>query len=99
MVNNSWSFLTVKGLHVHDVLKLIHPLRGVLHMSGQVTVEETECVSVERQTDGHATFVTLRDKQRKTLHLTSNTVRETNAFTAHTETTDKIINLCQMFYS
>lgn len=63
VVDNSWSILRVKFLRVHDVLKLIHSLFGISHVSGQVTVEETEHVAVERQADGHAPFVTLRDTQ------------------------------------
>ena len=65
VVNNPLSLFTVKGLWVHDVLELIHSLCGVFHMCSQVTVEETERVAVERQTDSHAAFVTLRDKQEE----------------------------------
>lgn len=65
MVNNSLRLFTVKGLRVHDVLELVHSLCGVFHMCSQVTVEETERVAVERQADGHATFVALRDKQEE----------------------------------
>lgn len=63
VINNSGSTLRVKFLRVHDVLKLIHSLFGISHVSSQVTVEETQHVAVERQADGHAPFVTLRDMQ------------------------------------
>lgn len=63
MVKNSWSLLTVKGLCVQDVLELIHSLCGIVHMSCQVAIEETERVAVERKTDGNATFITLYNKQ------------------------------------
>lgn len=66
VVNNFGSLFTVKGLRVHDVFKLVYSLRGKLHMCCQVTVEETDCVAVERQADREATFVTLRDKGEKT---------------------------------
>lgn len=62
MVNNFGSLFTVKGLRVHDVFKLVYSLRGKLHMCRQMTVEETDCVAIERQADREATFVTLRDK-------------------------------------
>lgn len=62
MVNNFGRLFTVKGLRVHDVFELVHSLRGKLHMCCQVTVEETDCVAIERQADREATFVTLRDK-------------------------------------
>lgn len=65
VVDNLGSLFTVKGLRVHDVFKLVHSLQGELHMCRQVTVEETNCVAIERQADREATFVTLRDKGEK----------------------------------
>lgn len=65
VVNNFGSLFTVKGLRVHDVFKLVYSLQGKLHMCCQVTVEETDCVAIERQADREATFVTLRDKGEK----------------------------------
>lgn len=62
VVQDFGSLLAVKGLRVQDVLELVHPLRGVLHMSRQVAVEEAERVAVEGQTDRQAPFVTLRDQ-------------------------------------
>lgn len=61
VVNNFGSLFTVKGLRVHDVFELVYSLRGKLHMCYQVTVEETDCVAIERQADRETTFVTLRD--------------------------------------
>lgn len=65
MVNNSRSLFTVKGLCVHDVLKLIHSFCGIIHVSSQVTVKETQRVAIERQADRDSTFVTLKDKQEE----------------------------------
>lgn len=65
VVNNSWSLFTVKGLCVHDVLKLVHSLCGIIHVSSQVTVQETEHVAIERQADRDSTFVTLTDRQEE----------------------------------
>ena len=70
MVNNFRSVFRAEGLCVHDVLKLVHSLCGVLHMSSQVTVEETERVAIERQADRHASFVTLRDKLEIKIKMT-----------------------------
>lgn len=53
--------MRLKFLRVDDVLKLVDPLFGVLHVRSQVAVEETEGVAVERQADGHGSFVALRD--------------------------------------
>lgn len=70
VVNNSWSLPTVKGLWVHDILKLIHSLCGIVHMSSQVTVKKAECVAIERQADRDASFVTLGDKQKRNAQRT-----------------------------
>lgn len=82
MVNNCRSLSTVKGLRVHDVLELIHSLCGVFHVSSQVAVEETEHVAIERQTDRHATFVALRDKQEE-IRTRGNTCSVTRAKRTH----------------
>lgn len=65
VINYSWSFLAIKGLCVHDVLKLIHPFICIIHMGSQVAVEEAEHVSIKRQTNRHTAFVTLTDKQEE----------------------------------
>lgn len=63
MFQDGWRLGGVEGLHVQDMLKLVHAFRGVLHVSRQVTVEETQHVAVEGNADRHAPFVTLREQQ------------------------------------
>lgn len=65
VVDDSGSFLTIKRLRLHDVLKLLHPFTGVVHMSSQVAVKEAEHVSIEGQTDGHPAFVPLMDQREE----------------------------------
>lgn len=51
VIGHFGSLFTVKGLRVHDVLELVDSLQGVLHMCGQVTVQETDGVAIEGQAD------------------------------------------------
>lgn len=59
VVQNVRRVFGVKGLSIQDILELIHPLRGVVHVGGEVTVQEAEHVTVEGQADRHASFITL----------------------------------------
>lgn len=61
VVNDSWGCLRLKFLRVDDVLKFVDSLFGVLHVRGQVAVDEAERVAVERQADRDGSFVALRD--------------------------------------
>lgn len=63
MVVDLWGLLAVERLRVHDVLELVHSLRGEVHVSRQVAVEETQHVAVEGQARRHAAFVALGDER------------------------------------
>lgn len=62
VVQNRWRAFAFKGLGVEDVLKFLHPFRGVMDVSCQVTVEKAEGMTVEGETDAHASFITLSRK-------------------------------------
>lgn len=65
VVQNAWCVFVIKGLSIQNMLKLIHPVRGVVHVGGQVTVQEAEHVTIEGQPDRHTPFVTLKSKKIK----------------------------------
>ena len=50
----------LKVLRVQDVLKLIDALQGVVHVGGQVAVQEAKHVPIKGETHRHAPFVALR---------------------------------------
>lgn len=63
MIFNGRSSFSLEGLRVQDVLELLHPFGGELHVCSEVTVEETEHMTIKGQADGHPSFITLKKMQ------------------------------------
>lgn len=68
MIDDPLCFFAVKLLRIQDVDKVIHSLSHVFHVSSQVAVKETDHVTIEREPDRDATFVTLKCKLGQKSH-------------------------------
>lgn len=68
MIDDPLCFFAVKLLRIQDVDKVIHSLSHVFHVSSQVAVKQTDHVTIEREPDRDATFVTLKCKLGQKSH-------------------------------
>lgn len=58
MIQSTWNILSFK-LHFQNFLKVIQSLLCILHVSWQVAVHETNCMTIEGHADSDASFVPL----------------------------------------
>lgn len=58
VIQGTWNILSFK-LHFQNFLKVVQSLLCVLHVSWQVAVDETNCMTVEGQANGDSSFVPL----------------------------------------
>ena len=61
MIEDIWCVVDVKVLSVQYVLELVDPLQSVVHVCGQVAVEEAQHVAVEREADGYPALIALEE--------------------------------------